>query len=129
MRYETLHLKEFFPILGEEGRDPTVVALLPDNLAVLGREDQKRPTLIICPGGGYRITCPKESEPIAFHFLPEGYNVFILHYSTMPNCFPTQHRELAALLELIYQNTDTWHCDTERIALKAGIPSGNWCGR
>lgn len=125
MRYEILHLKEAFPFLGEQDRDPTVTLLLPDNLAVLGRENDKRPCLIICPGGGYRITCPKESEPIAFHFLPEGYNVFILHYSTTPSCFPTQHREVAALLELIHQNTDTWHCDTKRVALMGFSAGGH----
>lgn len=125
MRYETVHLKEAFPFLGDCGRDPTVTALLPDNLAPLGRENQKRPCLIICPGGGYRITCPKESEPIAFHFLPEGYNVFILHYSTVPHCFPTQHREIAALLELLHQNADTWHCDVARIALMGFSAGGH----
>ena len=59
----------------------------------------------------------REAEPIAFHFLPQGYNVFIIRYSVAPHRFPNQLREVAAVMELIYENADTWHCDTARIAI------------
>ena len=38
MRYEILHLKDFFPALGENGRDATLAAYLPDNLTEMGRD-------------------------------------------------------------------------------------------
>lgn len=59
----------------------------------------------------------RESEPIAVHFLPDGYNVFILHYSTAPNRFPTQLLEVAATMDLIYKNAQLWNCDTQKIAI------------
>ena len=59
----------------------------------------------------------RESEPIAFHFLPEGYNVFVLKYSVRPHTFPTQILEVAALLELLYKNSDEWHINTEKIII------------
>ena len=96
MRYERIHLKDSFPFLGEEGCDPTVVLYLPYNMKEMGREKQKRPCLIVCPGGGYERCSEREAEPIALHFLPEGFNVFVLTYSVAPHRFPTQLLEVAA---------------------------------
>ena len=117
MHYEKMELKKEFPFLGEDGRNPLVELYLPDNLTEMGRENQKRPCLVICPGGGYWICSQREAEPIAFHFLPEGFNVFVLTYSVPHQTFPTQIREVAAVMELIYRNADLWHCDTEKVAI------------
>ena len=81
------------------------------------REHNKRPCLLICPGGGYGFCSHREAEPIALHFLPEGMNVFILWYSVAPHRYPTQLREAAAAMELIYMNAEEWNCDTSKIAI------------
>ena len=93
MRCETLHLKDYFDFLGNDGADPTLHLFLPYNLKEMGREYQKRPSLLVCPGGAYSMCSQRESEPIALHFLPEGYNVFVLTYTTAPHRFPTQLRK------------------------------------
>ena len=80
-------------------------------------ENDKRPCIIICPGGGYGYCSERETEPIAVNFLSEGYNTFTIWYSVAPNHFPTQIREVAAVMELIYKNADNWNCDTSRIAI------------
>ena len=59
-----------------------------------------RPGLLICPGGGYMMTSPREAEPIAFRFLSEGLNCFILDYSTYQK-YPTPHLEVAAAMKYI----------------------------
>lgn len=125
MRYEVLHLKEFFPVLGEEGRDPTLTAYLPDNLTEMGWDTHKHPCLLICPGGGYGMCSQREAEPIALHFLPEGFRVFILNYSCAPHRFPTQLREVAAAMELIAQNEDNWHCDSAHVAIMGFSAGGH----
>ena len=112
MKYELLHLKQFFPNLGTQSGDPLVKVYLPDNLTEMGRGDERRPCLIVCPGGAYEFCSQREAEPIAFHFLPEGFNVFVLLYSVAPHHYPAQQCEVAALIELINQNADIWHCDT-----------------
>ena len=117
MKHEVLHLKDYYPFLGEDGCDPTVEIYLPYNMTEMHRENDKRPCMIVCPGGGYGMCSQRESEPIALHFLPQGYNVFTITYSVAPHCFPTQLREVAALMELIYKNADVWNCDTSKIAI------------
>ena len=117
MKHELIHLKDTFPFLGNNGCDPTVEVILPYNMTEMGRQDRKRPCLVVCPGGAYAAVSQRESEPIGLHFLPEGYNVFLLTYSVAPNRFPTQLREVAAVMELIHRNADNWNCDTDRVAI------------
>lgn len=117
LKCEKIHLKERFAFLGEDGRDPSVEIFLPYNMREMNRQEQKRPCMVVCPGGGYAMCSERESEPIAVQFLPEGYNVFVLTYSVAPHRFPTQLREVAAVMELIYENADAWNCDTDKIAI------------
>ncbi len=125
MYHHTLHLKEHISFLRDTGGDPVLSVYLPDNLAEMGWEDKKRPCLVICPGGAYRFCSEREAEPVAFHFLTEGYNVFVLRYSVAPVRYPAQLLEVAATLELICQNGEAWHCDTDRIALMGFSAGGH----
>ncbi len=117
MLNEVIHLKDCFECLGQEQRDPTLTVYIQDQMVDMGRGEQKRPCLLVCPGGGYGHCSDREAEPIALHFLPQGYNVFVLRYSVAPHRFPAQLREVAAAMELICENADSWHCDTDRIAI------------
>lgn len=117
MKHEVLHLKDYYDFLGNDGCDPTVEMYLPYNMTEMNRQNDKRPCMIVCPGGGYAMCSQRESEPIALHFLPCGFNVFVITYSCAPHHFPTQLREVAALTELIYKNADEWNCDTSKIAI------------
>lgn len=117
MVHEKLHLKDYFEFLGENGADPTLEIYLPYNMTEMGWQDRKRPCMVVCPGGGYSMCSQREAEPIALHFLPEGFNVFILKYTCAPAKFPTQLREVAAVMELIYKNADMWNCDTSKVSI------------
>ena len=59
-----------------------------------------KPGLIVCPGGGYSYCSPREAEPIAFRFLSEGFNCFILDY-TCNQKYPTPHLEVAAVMNYL----------------------------
>ena len=115
--YETIHMNKIYDFLGENGCDPTLRLYLPLNLPEMGRQNQKRPCIVVCPGGGYSSCSEREGEPIALKFLSAGYNVFILNYSCAPNRFPTQLREVAAVMDLIHHHSEDWNSDPERIAI------------
>lgn len=125
MRTEVIRVKEHFPILEKEDSEARLEVYLPYNLEEMGRGDQKRPCLLILPGGGYANCSLREAEPIALNFLPKGYNVFVLTYSTKIHTFPTQIREVAAAMELIHANADAWNCDPERIAIMGFSAGGH----
>lgn len=125
MKHMTLHLKDEFPFLGEGGQDPFVETYFPDNLTEMGWDDRCHPCLIICPGGGYSFCSQREAEPIALQFLAEGFHVFVLNYSTAPHRFPNQLRQVAAVMELIFENASKWHCDTEHVALMGFSAGGH----
>ena len=125
MKHEILHIKEYFPVLGENDCDATLTTYLPDNLSEINRENEKHPCLLICPGGGYGCCSQREAEPVALNFLPDGFNVFVLNYSVAPHRYPTQLREVAAAMELIYRNAETWHCDTTHIAIMGFSAGGH----
>ncbi len=117
MKHEIIHLKEHFSFLGNEGRDPVVEMYLPYNMPEMNRQDRKRPCMIVCPGGGYGFCSQREAEQVALKFLPDGFNVFTITYSVAPHRFPNQLLEVAALMELIYKNSNEWNCDTSKIAI------------
>ena len=77
------------------------------------------------PRGAYRFCSRREAEPIALHFLTDGYCVLVLSYSVAPQMFPRQLQEVAGVLELICQNAERWHCDTEKIALMGFSAGGH----
>lgn len=130
---EKYDLKEKFPVLAATSDQPSVTVYLPDNITEMGRGDWKKPCMVICPGGGYGFCSQREAEPVALHFLTEGYNVFVLNYSVSPYRFPVQLQEVAAVLELIYENAAQWYCDTSKVAIMGfsagGHLTAHYCNR
>lgn len=84
---------------------------------------QKRPAVIICPGGGYGFTSDREAEPVALRLLSAGINAFVLRYSVAPARYPCALLELARTVELVRQNAEKWHIDRSRIIL-CGFSAG-----
>ena len=49
MRCFDIDLKEKYEFLGENGRQPRVRCYLPYCLKEMGRENEKRPCMVVCP--------------------------------------------------------------------------------
>ncbi len=117
MRCFDIELKEKYGFLGEDGRNPKLTCYLPYCLKEMNRSDEKRPCMVVIPGGGYSRCSEREEEPIALKFLNWGFNVFVLDYSVAPHRYPNQLIEVAAVFEEIYKNADEWNCDTNKIGV------------
>ena len=89
---------------------------------------QKRPFVILCPGGGYERTSFREGEPIAMYFLGKGYHVAILRYSTAPAVFPAALLELGRTMALIHENGEKWKADTDQIFVQGCSAGGHLAG-
>ena len=97
MIYKELNLKEIEPALF------SVDAKLRIYISNRNEAISLRPGLLICPGGGYGCVSPREAEPIAFRFLSEGFNCFVLEYSTFKK-YPIPHLEVAAAMKYIREH-------------------------
>ena len=125
MLHKTISLKDVYPFLGENGRDPTLTVYLHEKNPEIKWKTEKLPCLLICPGGGYGFVSAREAEPIVLNYLPKGFQIFVLTYSVAPHTYPTQLREVAAAMEVIYANADRWGCDTDRIAIMGFSAGGH----
>lgn len=62
---------------------PMAFGFMPNITAFIHDEDtQKRPGIIVVPGGGYRVVSPTEGEIVAREFYKEGYQAFVCTYTT-----------------------------------------------
>ena len=132
MIVETFRLAAHDPRLAQNGADPKVTMYLQEDIE---ESDCKgmlrvtpRPSLVICPGGGYRHVGKREGEPIALAFMPLGFNCFILDYSVVPHTYPQALLEISSLIELMYQNAEKWNLDTEKIVLCGFSAGGHLVG-
>ena len=116
-----------------EGSDKTsraqfyILDTLPDEMKI-----QKRPIILICPGGGYHMVSYREGEPLAMHFLSLGYHACVLQYSVSPEAFyPTQLLEVTESVRQIHEHAKEWYIDTKKIVLAGASAGGhlaaNYC--
>ena len=120
MVFEKIKLGEVYTAL--ESGSGVVEAYITTNSAEINI-DRKRPTVIICPGGGYRFTSDREAEPVALRFMAEGFNAIVLRYSVVPIRYPQQLLELAATVDYARKMKDKWNVDNENIIV-CGFSAG-----
>ena len=75
------------------------------------------PCIVVCPGGGYKGTAPREAEHIATQFIAKGFSAYILRYSCDNAKFPCALTELSWLLKHIRENAEENNIDPNRIAV------------
>ena len=91
--------------------DTQLITYIQDYYEEIGIE--RRPLVLICPGGAYAYTSPREGEAIAMQFLAMGCHAAVLKYSCAPARYPVALTELAAAMALIREHTSDWHVEPE----------------
>lgn len=125
MKCFTVSLAQEYPFLGEQGRNPVLTCYLPYNLKEMNLENQLRPAVVLCPGGGYRYVSERESEPIALLLLNSGCNVFVLNYSVAPHTYPCQLIEAAAAFDYISRRACEFNTDISRTGIMGFSAGGH----
>lgn len=121
MIYETFRLRDHFANIPGD-YDVTLTAYCPDNSPEIDKS-RKRPTILICPGGGYEFTSDREAEPVALRLLPLGYNAFVLRYGVKAAKYPEALLEAAAAVAFIRNNAEKFNADANKIAV-CGFSAG-----
>ena len=89
------------------------------------RPNEKRPVLLMCPGGGYEMTSDREAEPMAMQFLAMGYHVAVLRYSVCPVRYPAALLQVAESVLYLKEHADEYHIDPEKIVVQGCSAGGH----
>lgn len=103
--------------------EATLEGYLLDCDITLGQE-QNRPAIVVCPGGGYAYCCPREAEPVALRYASRGFHAFILRYSVgweAADFSPLQ--EVSWVIGYLRENAEKWHIDPKKI-VTCGFSAG-----
>lgn len=84
---------------------------------------KRRPAVLICPGGGYGFTSPREAEPVALQYVAAGFHAFVVYYSVAPARHPQPLRDVSRAMNIIRAHADDWHIEEQRIAV-CGFSAG-----
>lgn len=85
----------------------------------------KRPFVLVCPGGGYEYTSDREAEPIAVQYLAMGYHVAVLRYSVKPAEYPVALYQLAGAVCHLKENAKEYRLDPDKIFVQGFSAGGH----
>lgn len=104
-------------------RDVTLTAYLYDVGGEFGNIE-KRPAILILPGGGYRTCSDREAEPVALRYLSAGFQTFILRYSVGDGVkWPQPLEDYEVAMAMIRERAEEWKLYPDKVAV-IGFSSG-----
>lgn len=86
----------------------------------------RRPAVLVFPGGGYVGCSDREAEPIALAYMAEGYNAFVLRYTTgrdNPDTPTLALEDAQAALAALRSGAEEWNLAPGRVAV-VGFSAG-----
>lgn len=96
-------------------RQTTLTTYILDDRNINDSLLKSRPAVIVCPGGGYAGTSPREAEPIAMKYCAAGYHAFVLDYSVSPAGWPAAICELSKAVAYVREISAEHNIDPNKI--------------
>ncbi len=89
----------------------------------------RRPAVIVLPGGGYSNLAPHEGEPIAMRLAAEGICAFVLMYSVKPSgaVFPQALCEALTAVKRVRSRAAEYGIDPQNISTLGFSAGGHLC--
>lgn len=90
---------------------------------------ERKPGVIICPGGGYEEVCfSGEGTPIMHYMEAKGYRAFILRYRVgKDGVYPAPQADLALGIKYIRAHAEEYGVDPEDILILGASAGGHLC--
>lgn len=79
--------------------------------------DALRPSVVICPGGGYGHLSPREAEPVALTFAAMGFNAYVAWYRIAPHRHPAPVLDVASAVAWVRAHAATFSANPDAIAV------------
>ena len=93
------------------------------------RTIEKRPAVIVIPGGGYEMCSAREADPVATAYFQAGYQTFVLRYSVKENrTWPNPLNDYEDAIRLIRDNCEEWKVYADKIAVVGFSAGGHLAG-
>lgn len=90
---------------------------------------EKRPAVIVIPGGAYEYCSDREADPVAFRFFAAGYQTFILRYSVAEHkTWPNPLTDYETAIGLIRERSAEWRVFPDKIAVCGFSAGGHLAG-
>ena len=90
---------------------------------------EKRPAVIVMPGGAYRFCSDREADPVALVFLKAGFQAFVLRYSVGEHSkWSNPLDDYEAAYKLICEKSGEWAVDAKKIAVIGFSAGGHLAG-
>ena len=88
----------------------------------------KRPAVLICPGGAYLFCSDREGEPVAMAFAAMGYHAFVLRYHVSGTAHhPQPMRDIGKAILTIRDHAEEWLVDMDKLAICGFSAGGHNC--
>ncbi|MBO5480941.1 MAG: alpha/beta hydrolase [Clostridia bacterium] len=91
----------------------------------------KRPALVVVPGGGYGMVSRREADPVAFAFLPKGFQTFVLNYTIGGEngmSYPQQLMEAAAAVDYVKKHASECNVNPDEVFIVGFSAGGHLVG-
>lgn len=82
-------------------------------------------TVIICPGGAYKIRAPHEGQGYAEYFNTIGMNAFVCQYRVAPHRFPLPLLDIRRAVRYVRAHAEQFGIDPDKIAVMGSSAGGH----